>query len=311
MSSKAVTILLLSVMLSSTIASKDTIVIDTKKIKNGFGRNDYEYKYFYDKYVPDVCETIFIFGVGTDMNVHDYNELGRTISVGNRIVTLVSDSTSGLPMKLRSHPWKRYYHTIVKIIKDKNLIPVCANTTDPNILFGGHSASAQGILNALPKLKPQPDGLIFLSPFKIIKSMKIDKSIPTLNWGFEDTTCKVDVNAEAKAAYELTSPDHRVLYKINNTNTTIKHCSFTDAGCKVLGIDLFCSKGNESEWVIPAVSESIQIFADNIVKGRKPTKTQYELDVVKNRKTVLYVNEKSPNDKNTCKADDNTCVAAT
>jgi hypothetical protein len=290
MFSKVVTILLLLsvIMFSSTIASNNnsnsttTIVSKRGKIKkNG------EYKYFYDSSVPNVCETVYILAVGTAMTVNDYNELGSGISKGNRIVALVSDSTPGNPIKLESGPWIRYYNTIVTQIQD--IIPACVNTLDPIIIFGGHSCSVQGIVNALPKLVPQPNGLIFLSPFLITNTMKINPSIPTLNWGFEKTTCLVFVNYAAKAAYGISSPDHRVLYRIDNDDNTIAHCIFTDNGCTFV-----CPKRKEGEWVIPAVSKSIQIFADDIVDGGKLTKTQYELDVVKDGKALLYVNEESP-----------------
>jgi hypothetical protein len=224
------------------------------------------------------------------MSVNDYNELGSAISKGSRIVALVSDSTPGNPIKLKSGPWIRYYNTIVTQIQD--IIPACVNTPDPIILFGGHSASGQGIIDALPDVVPQPNGLVFLSPFKITKSMKINPSIPTLNWGFETTTCFVTVNYAAIAAYEISSPDHRVLYRIDNEDNTITHCIFADNGCG----GFVCPKGKEGEWVIPAVSKSIHIFAGDIVDDGKLTKTQFDLDVVKDGKALLYVNEESPND---------------
>jgi hypothetical protein len=286
MSSKVAAILLLSVMLSSTIANNSTTTIVSKR---GKIKKTGEYKYFYDSSVPAACESVYIFGVGTAMSVNDYNELGSTISTGNRIVALVSDATPGNPVKLQEGPWIRYYNTIVTQIQD--IIPACVDTLDPIILFGGHSASGQGIVNALPNVVPQPNGLVFLSPFKITKKMKINPSIPTLNWGFEKTTCSVSVNNAAKAAYELSSPNHRVLYRIDNEDNTITHCIFTDNGC----MGFICPKGKEGEWVIPAVSKSIQIFADDIIDDGKLTRTQFDLDVVKDGKVQLYVNEESTN----------------
>jgi hypothetical protein len=291
MSSKVITILLLSVMISSTIASNSTTTIVSKR---GKIKKAGEYKYFYDSSVPAACESVYIFGVGTAMSVNDYNELGSTISKGNRIVALVSDATPGNPIKLEAGPWERYYNTIVTQIQD--IIPACVDTPHPIILFGGHSASGQGIINALPDVVPQPNGLIFLCPFMITKSMKINPSIPTLYWGSEKTTCFVFVNLAAKAAYELSSPDHRVLYRIDNENNTITHCIFTDNGCG----GFICPKGKEGKWVIPAVSKSIHIFADDIVNDGKLTRTQFDLDVVKeDGKALLYVNEENPDDDTT------------
>ena len=61
--------------------------------------------------------------------------------------------------------------------------------------------------------------------------MKIDPSIPTLDWGFSKTTCAVRINQAVKPAYEISSPEYRIFYRVDNVKERIARCVLTDSIC--------------------------------------------------------------------------------
>jgi hypothetical protein len=75
-------------------------------------------------------------------------------------------------------------------------------------------------MELLSKLSFAPDGFLGLDPYQgnpiqgtRPEMAKLD--VPTLNIGFTDTTCRVDVTFGAKAYYQQTpGQTHRVLYLI-------------------------------------------------------------------------------------------------
>jgi len=252
-----------------------------------------EYKYFYDASVTNPCETVFFLAVGTAMSVDDYSRISTQISTGNPIVTVVSDTNPGNIVKLQPGKYQGYYESIVPQIK--TLIPACANTDDPVILVGGHSASGQAILDSFGDLSPPPSGFIGLDPFSM-KGREIPADLPTLDWGFTRTTCAVTVEDAAMGAYEISSPEHRVLYRVENDKPSgITHCSFTDNGC----FEPLCSANNgpgeEGDWVIPAIAVSIHKFANDVVNNQgKIKKSTFESIEVKEGKALLFVDAEQP-----------------
>lgn len=279
--------------LGSSSVSADTAIVNEKgAISEG------AYKYFYDSSIPNACETVLLIGVGTAMGVEDYDNLATAISTGQPITTVISDHNPRFFVKLSERKFEKYYNAMVPSLQ--SIIPACKDVKYPKILVGAHSASGQASIKALPKLKPQPDGYIGLDPFKINeKRMKIDPSIPTLDWGFSKTTCQVKVEQAAKPAYEISSPKHRVFYRVDNPKVggffgrpAIAHCVFTDKGCAVV-----CGLRSGGTWVISAVADSIHKFVAIVKGGGSIVKSAFELDAVKEGKVELFVNGDDPDAK--------------
>jgi hypothetical protein len=147
-------------------------------------------------------------------------------------------------------------------------------------------------INALPQLSPRPNGYVGLDPFRINSyRMKIDPSISTLDWGISKTTCAVRINQAAKPAYEISSPEHRIFYRVDNVKERIAHCVFTDSIRPIV-----CGLKKDGGWVAVAVAESIHIFVDAIANGTFE-KDAFVLDAVKDGQVELFVNGDDPDAK--------------
>ena len=221
-------------------------------------------------------------GVGTAMSVQDYDGLAADIVADKPIITIVSDHAPRFFVKLSSRSFRKYYNAMTKSLE--HLVPVCKGKK-PLILVGAHSASGQASIKALPDLVPQPDGYVGLDPFSINEKMTISPSIPTLEWGFAKTTCAVKIDQAAKAAYEISSKDHRVFYRIDNVSKEIAHCVFTDKGCAFI-----CGKKEDGEWVRGAVAQSIHKFVQSIKSGLFYRKAEFSLPGVDSSLFSLFVN---------------------
>lgn len=278
----------LFLLISATVFGTAIATIETEvgAIREG------AYKYFYDSSVPNACESVIFLGVGTAMSVNDYNNIGTEISTGKPIVTVIVDHNPRIFVKTSDRKFASYYNALVPDLQSR--IPACANTPNPKILVAAHSASGQAAVKALPKLETKPSGFIGLDPFRITEGkMKIDPSLPSLEWGFAKTTCSVKIDQAAKPAYSISSPDHRVFYRVDNAAQGISHCVFTDKGCAIV-----CGLKKDGGWVIPAVAASIHTFVDAIVNGEgNIEKSSFESDVVKDGKVELFVNGDDPDAK--------------
>lgn len=260
------------------------IVHEDKKNSNG------RFRITYDDDVSDNCESLVMIGVGTNMGNGDYDILTSKVSTGKPIVTVFTDHQSG-PVKLDEKKYANLYNSITEDLDAQ--IPVCEGKS-PKIIIGGHSASGRASLQAMDKelLSSAPDGYIGLDPFQAQKEptrsfkgtvpgTKIDPALPMLSWGFEKSTCSVNVDIAAKSAYELAGKDNRVFYRVANTgrsNRSIGHCEFADNGCKVGG--LFSLPGCPSRRngdVKDVMAESIQVFVAAVSKGDIQT-SDFELD---------------------------------
>lgn len=274
---------LLSLLHSGAHVADAKIVSKTVTIRQG------KFRYHYDDAIPTDagCATVAMIGVGTAMSVGSYDNISSLISTGKPVVTVVTDHAKYSFIKLSRRKYANFYNKFVDNIED--YLPVCKGK-DPMILAGAHSASGQAAINAFAKgVNRKPDGFIGLDPFNVNeRKMKIDASIPTLDWGFAKTTCAVKVNQAAKAAYEISSKAHRVLYRVNNISKKIAHCVFTDKGCAIV-----CGKKKDGGWVPPAVAESIHNFIDAI-KTFSFTPGQFALPSEHDGCYELFVNMQDP-----------------
>lgn len=218
------------------------------------------------------CNNIVLLGVGTAMTISDYSGISTQIVTGQDIVTIVTDHSPGWILKNSEANYIKLINAIVT--KLQTVVPICQQgTVVPKIIIGGHSATGGVAWNSLSKLSFLPDGFLGLDPYQgnPIRGTrpvvaKID--VPTLNIGFTETTCRVDVTFGAKAYYQQTpGKNHRVLYVIRNPQSTgdkqrITHCIFTDAGC------LSCPAEQGVTWVRSSVfGPSIQAFVRSLTTG--------------------------------------------
>ena len=279
------------------------IISDTKDIVSGtkhIGR--IRYHYVDDECVGDVmentakpCSDMLLMGVGAAMSVDNYDTIARTIvsKTGSSLIVIIADSNPGNIVKFSASKYASLANFVH--MQHHGLIPGCKSNKTANLLIGGHSASGQAALEAAQKglYDFVPSGFVGLDPYD---TSKIDANLlqfPTLDWGFEHTTCHVQVDKAAKGAYKLSSAEiGRVLYSIDNKHTgddkdDMTHCIFTDDGCKVGGFDVCPTTGNY-EWVYESVAESIQLFVDAL--GSNFTKEMFELPSTVSGQVSLFVN---------------------
>eukprot|EP00536_Pseudo-nitzschia_multiseries_P007008 jgi/Psemu1/16621/gm1.16621_g len=168
-----------------------------------------------------------------------------------------------------------------------------------SFFIGGHSASGQAALEAAQKelYDFTPRGFVGLDPFDVSdKTMDFDSPLefPTLDWGFEETTCSVQVKKAALAVYGLSSPESgRVLYSINNNkNDGMNHCVFTDDGCGV-GFVKVCPTEERFEWVLDSVAKSFLSFVNALksVEEIPFQKENFELSSTLSGDVFLFVND--------------------
>lgn len=247
-------------------------------------------QYYYDSVIAPSCSTVLILGVGTYMTIHDYGMVSKATAAGQPIVVIISDHN--VHNLIKSSPTK--YALLVNAIQEQlsDLIPICKNQ-DARILVGGHSASGEAAVKALQEnlLGFEPVGFVGLDPYEIsAKTVEMTKTLtmPAMFWGLSETTCGVDIIKAARAAYKLAMPKARILYVLDNDQSGITHCVFSDTGCGEW--PLVCETEEVFDWVHEAVANSIHLFIVATTDGNY-SKGQFELPKDTPRDVVLYANE--------------------
>ena len=205
----------------------------------------YKYEYYFDDAISSSCDSVVMINVGTAMSTDAYSKLA------NAIVTAdyqQDESTSGTiaiivdsnPNRIVKDDGKKYAEVVNAIAGSlSSIIPKC--TTPPLYFIGGHSGGGKGAINALNLkiIKFPVAGLVGLDPFEITASEQIQQNmridIPSLQWGFNETSCLVTKEKAAEAAYNISNKNHRIFYRVNTrkplTIVTGPHCSFANQGC--------------------------------------------------------------------------------
>lgn len=240
------------------------------------------------------CSDILMIGVGAAMKVENYDNLATSIVTkagSSSLIFIISDANPGGIVKLDADK----YATLANGLRGQlssGIVPMCTKTKDPNFIVGGHSASGQATLEAVQKglLDFVPDGFVGLDPFEIsTRTMDLHSPLPfpTMNWGFEKTTCGVQLDKAARGAYNLSSPDEgRVLYLIDNEDNDMTHCVFTDKGCFFI-----CPTNQKFNWVYESVAESVQSFLNAIHSEGIPfSRESFGLPSTRSGNVNLYVN---------------------
>ncbi|KAI2502069.1 hypothetical protein MHU86_12388 [Fragilaria crotonensis] len=174
---------------------------------------------------------------------------------------------------------------------------------------GGHSASGGVAWKCLNRLNFQPDGFIGLDPYKLDPKGAKQVEVPSLSFGFTKSTCLVEIDKAAKASYNASGNNHRVLYlidnkdKIGNKDVAV-HCSFADKGCS----GAVCPSREGDPSVRALVGFGIQSFVRSLSKttyikqdyerpklttGQNLTHVTYKLHVNQDEVEARSVREKA------------------
>lgn len=176
---------------------------------------------------------VFILAVGTAMSRSSYNYLSAQITAKGYVIVNMDHQPGSLTKT------------------DATAFANCAQTVKNNIgawlapmgfksakhwIMGGHSAGGQAAQAALSANPALADAIFSIDPYNANNAGNVQG--PALYWGFTVTTCFVNVNDAAKAAYYKTATKREFIrvqgiYSFNPCGYAPKyfHCSFCDAHC--------------------------------------------------------------------------------
>lgn len=203
----------------------------------------YKYEYYYDGDTTSSCESVIMINVGTFMSTDAYSKLANAIVIeGSQqnastsgTIAIIVDSNPNRIMKDDGQKYADVVNAIAGSIS--TIIPKC--TSPPLYFIGGHSGGGKGAINALNMnvLNFAVAGFVGLDPFEVSaqdrSTLRID--VPSLQWGFNETSCLVVKENAAEAAYNISNTNRRIFYRVNTkkpmTIITGPHCSFANHGC--------------------------------------------------------------------------------
>lgn len=176
---------------------------------------------------------VFVLGVGTAMSRSDYDVLAGQI-VGKGYVVVLMDHAPGNLVKTDATAFRNCVLT-VKAQLPGWLAPA-GFVSAAHWFMGGHSAGGQAAQYAVAADPSLGDGIFSIDPYDLSSAPTVNG--PALYWGFNVTTCFVNMDAAAKAGYYRTS-GHRAfvrvkkVYSFNPCGYSPKyfHCSFADGHC--------------------------------------------------------------------------------
>lgn len=178
------------------------------------------------------CDAI-VLGVGTAMSADGYDKLSTQL-VGKGFVVAILDHNVGNIVKTD----KNKYRALALEVKSKMLqwISDSQCTAIAHWIMGGHSAGGQAAHNALVDDSTLADAVFSIDPFDVSGSGQVN--LPALYWGFDVTTCFVEKDKAAKAAY-LRSTQERAFFRVAKKyswgpcgySPKYFHCSFCDGHC--------------------------------------------------------------------------------
>lgn len=186
----------------------------------------------YPSPTPSSCEAILI-GVGTSQARDDYDNLSEELNAYGYIVVIM-DHNPGNMVKTDATKFRNCALDV-----KANLVNWLSGTNCTGIdhwIMGGHSAGGQAAQNAVAGDSQLADAIFSIDPYNCSSTGIVD--VPALYWGFDVTTCFVNKNDAAKAAYYRSSGP-RVFQKVKRVykwgpcgySPYYFHCSFCDAHC--------------------------------------------------------------------------------
>lgn len=184
---------------------------------------------------PAACEVIML-GVGTAMSDNDYDKLAGQLNTFGYIVAILDHQ----PGNLTKTDATKYKNLALEI--KANLLTWLNGTgvscsSVAHWIMGGHSAGGQAAQYAVGNNPGLADAIFSIDPFDVSNAPIVN--LPSQHWGLDTTTCFVDKNKAAKAAYQRTSNSKREFVRINvpygfnwcGYSPKYFHCSFTDGTC--------------------------------------------------------------------------------
>ncbi len=262
-------------------------IVSTKSVRS----SPYEYAPYYDD--ATLCDSVVMINVGTNMRLGDYSKLANAIVTSGTIAIIVDSN----PGRLQKDDGTKYADAVNAIAGSiSSSIPNCI-TKPPLYFIGGHSGGGKGAINAmnLNILTFPVAGFVGLDPFGLPEQdrLKLRIDIPSVHWGFSETSCLVTKENAGAAAYSISNPNQRIFYRVNTrkplTIITGPHCSFTNVGCKPV-----CRSGwsgRELPWIRTQVGISIHHFIV-AVKSNNFDRNQF---VLNETGAILFVNQEVPN----------------
>ncbi len=181
---------------------------------------------------PSACEAILI-GVGTSQARDDYDFLSEAL-IDYGYIVVIMDHNPGNMIKTDA---TKFRNCALEV--KANLLTWLSATNCSFIshwIMGGHSAGGQAAQNAVSADATLADAVFSIDPYNC--SNTGDVVVPALYWGFDVTTCFVNKNDAAKAAY-YGSLGHRAFFKVAKKYSwgpcgyapVYFHCSFCDEHC--------------------------------------------------------------------------------
>lgn len=189
---------------------------------------------YYSSTCPATCEAILL-GVGTSMLTSSYGNLANALTNYGYIVVIM-DHAPGNMVKTDAAKFKN-----LALDVRANLVGWLSTSNCKAIahwIMGGHSAGGQAAQNAVADNPGLADAVFGIDPYNCSNTGIVN--VPALYWGFDVTTCFVDKNDAAKAAY-YGSAGHRAFMRVAKKYTwgpcgyspKFFHCSFCDGHCPV------------------------------------------------------------------------------
>lgn len=187
-------------------------------------------------HIPEVsnaqCSAVLI-GVGTAMRADSYDKLSKQIIKYGHVVVIL-DHAPGDTFKTDANK----YTSLAQAVKHQLLswIPNSSCNGISNWIMGGHSAGGQAAQNAVANNPGLAHGIFSIDPYNAKDTQPV--YVPALYWGFDKTTCFVEIDDAAKGTY-YRSQDKRAFVKVGTKyswgpcgySPKYFHCSFCDGHC--------------------------------------------------------------------------------
>lgn len=181
---------------------------------------------------PANCNAILL-GVGTAMSISSYDKLSDEL-IKYGYVAVIMDHAPGNMIKTDPAKYAALANDIKVNLSSWLSGSACSSIT--HWVMGGHSAGGQAAQNAIANSLTQADAIFSIDPYNVSNAGFVN--VPALYWGFDVTTCFVDKNSAAKAAY-LRSQNHRAFFRVAKKyswgpcgySPVYFHCSFCDDHC--------------------------------------------------------------------------------
>lgn len=183
---------------------------------------------------PSACE-VFLLGVGTSMLTSSYDSLSEQL-INKGYAVAILDHNPGNIVKTDATK----YAQLAQDVKT-NIVSWLAGAgsscrSAAHWILGGHSAGGQAAQSAVSSGSVLANAVFSIDPFDATVAGQIH--VPALYWGFDVTTCYVDKDKAAKAAY-YASTQRRAFVRVARQyswgpcgySPKYFHCSFCDSHC--------------------------------------------------------------------------------